>query len=204
MITILLALTANAEPSILQTGLFHGDEVVVPMGSSKWMALAEGPEGAMAGWVDVVIDRACDPVVDGAGEATGVRVSVPGLDSVLLLVRGIDGLTEGRLTTLEIGPTPITAPLALGVFTLEVADPPLALLLKAGEVVQTLATPKRTPSGPWPVLLWAGDWDGDGRPDLLLDLADHPNMDATTLFLSSRATGTQLVAPVATLVTTGC
>ena len=52
-------------------------------------------------------------------------------------------------------------------------------------------------------LLWAGDLDRDGRLDLLLDLSEHYNMSLPTLFLSSAAADSDLVAPVARLVRRG-
>jgi hypothetical protein len=42
-------------------------------------------------------------------------------------------------------------------------------------------------------LLWAGDLDGDGKLDLLLDLHDHYNVSEPTLFLSSKAEKGKLV-----------
>jgi hypothetical protein len=55
-----------------------------------------------------------------------------------------------------------------------------------------------------PVVLWAGDLDGDGRLDVLLDTSESSNEEALRLFLSSTATGGQLVSEVASFSHLGC
>ena len=54
------------------------------------------------------------------------------------------------------------------------------------------------------MILWAGDIDRDGRLDLLIDMSNHYNVSAPTLFLSSHAGKGQLVARVASLGLSGC
>lgn len=60
------------------------------------------------------------------------------------------------------------------------------------------------PGEGFPTLLWAGDLDRDGGLDLLLNPNYHYNVGATTLFLSSQATGGELVKRVASFIATGC
>ena len=55
-----------------------------------------------------------------------------------------------------------------------------------------------------PALLWAGDLDGDGRLDLVLDESDHYNVTETTLYLSSTAAPGALVGRAGRHRTTGC
>jgi hypothetical protein len=55
-----------------------------------------------------------------------------------------------------------------------------------------------------PILLWAGDLDGDGKLDLLIDMTDHYNVRQPTLFLSSRAKPGQLLEKVASYRKVGC
>lgn len=54
------------------------------------------------------------------------------------------------------------------------------------------------------VLLWVGDLDQDGIPDLLLDLSNHYNMARYTLFLSSQAERGKLYRKVAVFEVVGC
>lgn len=56
-----------------------------------------------------------------------------------------------------------------------------------------------------PVLLIAGDLDGDGRIDLLLELSDHYNLSLPTLWLSDEGTGgEEPLQAVAAYAQTGC
>ncbi|MEC8422700.1 MAG: hypothetical protein VX000_02920, partial [Myxococcota bacterium] len=53
-------------------------------------------------------------------------------------------------------------------------------------------------------LLWAGDLDGDGFTDLLIDEASPAGTTRARLLLSSAADDARLVAEAAVLETTGC
>ena len=55
-----------------------------------------------------------------------------------------------------------------------------------------------------PQLLFAGDLDGDGRLDLILDLSDHYNKSLPTLLLSSEAADGELVGAAAAFESVGC
>ena len=52
--------------------------------------------------------------------------------------------------------------------------------------------------------MWAGDLDGDGKLDLLLNLSTHYNLDSHRLFLSSMAKKGQLVGEAAVFDAVGC
>ena len=54
------------------------------------------------------------------------------------------------------------------------------------------------------LLKFAGDLDGDGKLDLLIDTTHHYNLSEPTLFLSSQAKDGELVHNVASFRTTGC
>ncbi len=54
------------------------------------------------------------------------------------------------------------------------------------------------------VLLWAGDIDRDGIPDLLIDTSNHYNISTIALFLSSKADKGKLYKKVAIFETIGC
>ena len=53
-------------------------------------------------------------------------------------------------------------------------------------------------------ILWAGDLDRDGQPDLIMSLSDHYNVMETALLLSSKADKGELIKLVATFRATGC
>jgi len=53
-------------------------------------------------------------------------------------------------------------------------------------------------------LIWAGDLDGDGKLDLLVDITNHYNGSGSALFLSSKAKSGEIVGLAAKLETVGC
>jgi len=55
-----------------------------------------------------------------------------------------------------------------------------------------------------PQLIWAGDLDGDGKLDLLLDATFHYNVSDYTLWTSRGASGDALVEQVASFAISGC
>ncbi len=55
-----------------------------------------------------------------------------------------------------------------------------------------------------PSIAWAGDLDGDGKLDLIMNLTNHYNVSHLALYLSSSADEGQLVKLVAEWRTTGC
>jgi hypothetical protein len=55
-----------------------------------------------------------------------------------------------------------------------------------------------------PEVHWAGDIDGDGRLDVLLDTTDHYNVREMPLYLSSAAKHRALVGEAAPFTATGC
>ena len=55
-----------------------------------------------------------------------------------------------------------------------------------------------------PTLLWVGDLDRDGKPDLLIDLHRHYNVFLPTLFLSSEAGQGGILKQVASIRSVGC
>jgi hypothetical protein len=53
------------------------------------------------------------------------------------------------------------------------------------------------------MVIWAGDIDGDGRLDMILNLTNHYNIWMPTLFLSTAARKGDMVGPVAQFVSYG-
>lgn len=55
-----------------------------------------------------------------------------------------------------------------------------------------------------PSIVWAGDLDGDGGLDLLMEVGNHYNVTEYALLLTSAAHGTGLVREVARFRSVGC
>lgn len=80
----------------------------------------------------------------------------------------------------------------------------LALVLQTGKIRQILQTMSVDADSSIGTLYWAGDLDGDEKPDFYFDLFEHYNVDNKVLFLSSEAEKGKLVKTVAQFWTTGC
>jgi hypothetical protein len=79
-----------------------------------------------------------------------------------------------------------------------------AFWVRHGRDRQRLITFDRNALGQPRQLIWAGDIDGDHRPDLLFDFGLGDVGDNFVLYLSPARTGDQLVSSVASFSTPGC
>lgn len=226
----LLASNAFAgEPRLLRPGQYHGNEVTAVSGE-RWLALVRGSESRdRLTPVTLQVDTVRDELLDADGPATGKQVSAAPGGEIVVLVSGIPGLRAGPVTTLatDIDVIP-TQPAQLALrgetyqVTLACAKPTrgvgtetvaCSLVVRRRHQTQVLKTYEAQFEGGvfvavgddvQPKLLWAGDLDGDGALDLLLDLTVHYNVSRPTLFLSRGRRAGTLLAPVAMHQSVGC
>lgn len=206
--TLGLPLIAAPEVQILQVGEWHGDEVGATSGGD-WHCLARTAAGLELRPCTVEVATVFDSVVQAN---TGKKVSVPGLDEVVFLLRGAEGLMPGPVLTVFFGHYPFErgATLPLGGpddriwLSAEPAGQGLDVRLEESDVSQVLARDLGHDTDASPSLLWAGDLDRDGRLDLLLDTTDHYNVTERVLFLSRGAAEGALVRRAAVFRTIGC
>lgn len=217
-----------AAVELLLPGDYHGDEIAAQDGD-VWFALVEDAQGATRLEPrHVGIEAINDPVLDDDTGTTGKRVGA-GQDDVLFYLRDLPGLASGRVAEAYSGRGD---PLSLAGLDRDfmlfgrraghlsfdcrgdtaIRDCALVLVhegrrqvlghwsgdASAGESQLMLG------SEAWPHLRWAGDIDRDGRLDLLIDMTDHYNVSAPTLFLSSQAKAGELVGAAAVLHSVGC
>ena len=224
--------TSGGAVSLLSgAGDFHGDEVEAETGE-RWQALYPDAGGVALRSVALRVETVRDWIVDGEdGPPTGRRVTTPlstvhpdgGVeDDALFLVRPPRPLPEEPVATAFHGAWDLrSGSLALtlgGVgYRLGVVEEPeqtnewvtepyraeRVVVLSDGEVTRPVAHVVDLDAG-HPALLWAGDLDGDGRLDLLLDESGHYNVTETVLYLSSLAAPGALVGRAGRHRTTGC
>lgn len=224
------ALAAEPLPvGVLALGQFHGDEVDARSGE-RWLALVAAGDGHVLRECKIQVKVVNDAIVDAEDEATGKEVTAPDLhDEALVLVKAGRGtkLAAGPVVTWQAGGMAVAVDGTVNVGPRGGAPATLALprgkedgcrvVLTSGGRTQVLhdsfrclyveegtSGRKVTPSDEQPQVLWAGDMDGDGKLDLLLQMSDHYNMSRVCLYLSTLARSGDLVALAGEHVTVGC
>lgn len=161
---------------------------------------------------DQIIDE--DPRIK-----TGRKVTVAGKVEPLVLVGGVPTLKPGKVVTsnviakermdvgqtlkLNVGAKPAVLTVSGIKKDAEIRNS-YKVVLESGGTKQTVYERKQVADSSFPSLLWAGDLDGDGKIDLVMDTTDNYNVRNLTLFLSGKAKPGKLVEQVATHMSTGC
>lgn len=196
---------------------FHEDETSAKSGQ-QWMALIDEGQRSSLRNVTIHVERVTD-VDDRPGTKSGKEVSIatPPIkqESVVVLLRGMP-LREGAVPTARYSgegdagkPLHITLPNATTAYKLAIDcdGGHCPLTLSANGISQRLFVFGNDPeAGDFKGLrvIWAGDLDGDGKLDLLVDLTNRDNSSDTALYLSSKAGSGELVGLAAMLQTVGC
>ena len=212
-------------------GDYHAGEVSARAGE-RWQGLYPTAWGVEVRSFRLTVETVRDRLLDDDGEPpTAVRVTTPfstrphpddsPQDPALALVRRPGAPFPARPVTALAGAWPLergALGLRLGArtYSLEVTEGPerawpgggvartgRVLVLSDGERRQPVSL-VGTGDGGEPAVLWAGDLDGDGRLDLLVDETTYYYASAPALFLSSEAAPGALVRRVAAQHTSGC
>jgi hypothetical protein len=151
----------------------------------------------------------------------GTHIAAEGIDDGFFLIGGAKSLSEGPVTTTVSSPQFLYPGQTLGVlpgYMLEVYGTATwtegggmstlflnySFWIRHQDRRQLLLTRSRQSDSHPPRVVWAGDLDRDGVPDLILDMPDGDVGGHLFLFLSSMATSDQLVSPVASHSFPGC
>ena len=214
-----------------RAGTYHAGEVTAQPGA-RWQGLYPSASGVEVRSLRLGIDTVPDGIVDGPGDPpSGVRVTTPFSqieedwveDDVLALVRRPGSPFPPRPATVLAGSWPIASGrlvLALGgrQYALEVVEGPetvwmpqrergrpdrVLVIAEVDGVRQPISDLSGGDAGS-PEVRWAGDLDGDGRLDLVVDETNHYNLSAPALFLSSEARPGTLVRRAARMESVGC
>ena len=152
-----------------------------------------------------------DAAGDDAGEMTGREIVVSGCDAPAFLFRGLANVKKGPLAGAKVLTKPdawdSTADIVLDGATYHLridakpraiagtTERPWRILLEQGDATEELDA-GHTTLAPLLHVRWAGDLDGDGRADFVLE--DHSDGVSLQLFLSGSAAGRRKVRRVAT------
>jgi hypothetical protein len=205
---------------IIEVTVYHNGELNSTTGKT-WLGLFPSQGGQFElREAKVSVSLVNDPITDNSPkEKTGRKVTVAGKAEPLFVLTGVSGLKPGKVITSTVNKKErfdIGEKLKLNVgtkestFTVSGAKKDAEwrtgyrIVLESGGMKQTIYERKQVADSSFPSLLWAGDLDGDGKIDLIMDTTDNYNVRNLTLFLSSKAKPGKLVEQVATHMSTGC
>lgn len=208
---------------VLLPGEHHGDEVPYPSGPG-WLALVISGTKTKLEPVTLKVGTVYDAVLDAEqGPHSGKNVAFTPKHDATVLLKG-KPLHPGEvpmalLVGENAGITPKQFTLGERRYTLQVGkrcdklDQPCPWVLSDGATRQTLHEFDivHAEDGQWDTdssntgVVWAGDLDGDGKLDLILDVSNHYNAAAQIrVFLSSQAKKGQLVGIAGWFAAVGC
>lgn len=216
----LAAMPASTPTEVSFAGQFRGTGPFPESGTAWWILTPVGDRlELMETRVDV--QRVPDSCADFATRVTAADVPIPPaeIQNPRLMVRGSTVFRSGAVDTAFFGHRHIRPGeevsfrlkdgerygfVASGTAMPDSAVTNYAIHMTIGPTRQVIAEfPIIDTDGP-PQLLWTGDLDRDARPDVLFDLTTSYAGGLYVLFLSSHATGEQLVREVGRFRVTGC
>lgn len=214
--------------NILTTGIFHSDEVWDHAGNMKWIGLFKSPSGYYLKETKLKSIHVYDPVLDeDESITTGWEVSTAEKDTNIILIQTLPYLKNRKIRSVPITkkyiyPGERVSFNYLGIdYSLSatgnkkkesdesdwyiVSDYKLYLTAKInGKPCKTLLTSQKVFDEAMVSLIFAGDLDGDGIVDILLDNSNHYNVTVPTLYLSRPAVKGQVVKSVGSHTSVGC
>jgi hypothetical protein len=195
---------------LLIAGRFHKQEVWQGAESKQWMGLVYEDSTFQLRPTQLQVTPFFDPILDrkAAQMMSGREISSTDANTLLFLT-GVDQLKAGTVDTMGFANAVVLPNTSLQMkykgkayileatgdsvrdessesYSLQNYSWKISGLKNGKKITQELASDVNFESAIY-VLLWAGDLDRDGIPDLLTDLSNHYNASEITLFLSSKA-----------------
>ncbi|MFZ4762200.1 MAG: hypothetical protein ACOYK8_05250 [Alphaproteobacteria bacterium] len=205
---------------ILQNSIYHQDEVEDVKNGESWIAIIESNGKYTAKQVTISVKTVKDEVIDPEkGPFTGKEIiSDP---ATAFLIKGIAIKTGTPIKAYPIDTSSIEGGKSIeikgGLSTVKLLGKSKIHLKGDGYETNdayqligivdnqefTLVAPT-TLDDSFPQLIWAGDLNNDGQPDLLIDTTNHYNVSNPTLFLSKVSKDKITYHKVAERRSTGC
>ncbi len=213
---------------VLTTGNFHSDEVWETANKEKWTGIFKSKSDFYIKATSIKAKKVHDGFVDeNEKEKTGWEITTPNKDSSIILIEMQPYLEERKIQSVTIYKnfiypndtvvfsflgnryklfaTGISKKVQGEAEALEVMKYRLYLTayINGKETTQLLSAQPDF-DDKMIELLFAGDIDGDGILDFIIDNSRHYNMYKPTLYLSMPAEKGQIVKPVGFHVSVGC
>lgn len=213
---------------VLTVGTFHGDEVWDNVDKVNWLGLFHNTSGFYIAETKLQTKRVHDQIVDQKdNEKTGWEIQTINKDTSLILIEGINLLTAHNIEeailskkqifpgdTLKINYLNIDYKIFATGGKKEIQGNPeqfeiwnYKLYLMAtieGLERKSLLVAQPNFDDQMINLIFAGDIDGDGILDLIIDTSRHYNATSPTLYLSKPATIKEVVKPIGGHISVGC
>lgn len=213
---------------VLTIGTFHGDEIWDNAEKGNWVGLFLSKTGFYLDKTKLKLKRVNDPIIDeNESDKTGWEVQTINKDSSIILIEGLDFLSPHKvqqavLSKEQVFPGDTLRINYLGVdYTFfatgekrKVKGDPLSfevlnykLYMTAtinGQQRKTLLVSQPNFDDQMISLLFAGDIDGDGILDLIIDTSRHYNATCPTIYLSKPADNKEVVKPIGGHTSVGC
>jgi hypothetical protein len=209
---------------ILTTGIFHEDEVWEKASKEKWFGIFKNKNDTYLAKTKILTKRV-KGIGDKENEKTGWQVETENSDTSILLIEGLKFLKGHKIQPVVLSKD-IVSPgdtlqfnhlgIEYRIFATggkEMVDNQwlgiwnYKLYLTAsrdGQSVIELLVAQPNFDDQMIKILFAGDIDGDGFLDLIIDTSRHYNSRIPTLYLSKPAVRGHLVKPVGRHETVGC
>ena len=212
---------------ILSTGIFHQEEVWKNAHKGIWYGVFENENGYYLSETLLKIKRVNNQVTDGKNQKTGWEIKTSNKDNSLILIQGLNFLKNRKIKQIKLekqemnpGETLFFNFLGTDYKLVATADqtphedfPEMIIIknykltltsLKDGVELNDVLVTKDGFSEAMIDIEFAGDIDGDGRLDLIVNTSNHYNVTEPTLYLSKPAKGDKLLKIVGQHTTTGC
>ncbi|MCF8254856.1 MAG: hypothetical protein K9I36_15760 [Bacteroidia bacterium] len=213
---------------VLTVGIFHEEEVWGNADKEKWFGLFKGNAAYYIAETELKTTKVNDQIVDeNENEKTGWEVQTVNTDTSIILMEGLNFLTprnvqQAVLSKDQIFPGDTLRINYLGIdyeiFAIggkkKVQDDPewfevwnYKLYLTAtikGQQHTSLLVAQPNFSDQMINIIFAGDIDGDGILDLIIDTSRHYNATSPTIYLSRPAGNGEVVKPIGGHTSVGC